>query len=100
MYLNLFLTFVGMTAALHFICTAIILPSNSPLSITMEIASGFAASVGVVVASYHSDLWRALMFCSVILLTLLIFALDKSYRGISIAHLQMNFAKTAQQKKN
>lgn len=81
MYINLFLTTTGLAAALHLICTATLLSTDSPLSVVLEVACGFAASVGVVITSIHGDQPRALMFSGALALCLILFSLEKALRG-------------------
>ena len=81
MYLNLFLTAIGLVAAVHLICTASLLASDSPLSMVLEVSGGFAAAVGVVVTSVHADQARSLMFSGALALFLVLLSLERALRG-------------------
>ena len=84
MFLNLFLIFVGILSAVHFISTATALSPKAPVTMSAEVVVGFASSVGVVVTAIHNDSAKTLLFCGVLFLALLLLALEKSYRGAAV----------------
>jgi hypothetical protein len=79
--LNFFLIIVGLLACVHLICTAAFLTPRAPLTVIAEVTLGFASSVGVVITSVHDDADRALMFCGMLVLCLVLFSIEKILRG-------------------
>lgn len=82
--INQFLTFVGSLAAVHLICTATFLKPRAPVSVVTEVAIGFACSVGVIASSLANDLSHLLLFCSGLLLCLVLFSVEKTLRRDSV----------------
>jgi hypothetical protein len=80
MYLNLFLTFVGLIASVHLICTAARLSTRVPWTIVAEISTGFGAAVGLTVTAIHADHSRALMFMGALTCALVSFSVEKALR--------------------
>ena len=82
--INQFLTFVGSLAAVHLICTATFLKPRAPVSVVTEVAVGFACAVGVVASSVAGDTSHLLLFCSGLLLCLVLFSVEKTLRKESL----------------
>lgn len=82
--INQFLTFVGSLAAVHLICTATFLKPRAPVSVVTEVAVGFACAVGVVASSVAGDDSHLLLFCSGLLLCLVLFSVEKTLRKESL----------------
>ncbi len=81
MILNIFLAIAGAMAAVHLICTAAFLPPRSPWSVILEVAGGFASSIGVIVTALHADRERALMFGAALVCFLVLFSVERTLRS-------------------
>lgn len=75
------LTLIGLLSAVHLICVANYLSPKAPLSISLEVAGGFASAVGVTVAAFYGDDVTSLKFCAALALCLVLFSMEKSWRG-------------------
>lgn len=82
--INLVITLIGILAAVHLICTATFLNPKAPVSVISEVSLGFACAIGVVVTSFVGDEGHLLLFCSGLILCLILFYLEKAIRHQSL----------------